>query len=100
MDGDGVQATENDQYTTPIVDTSTPGSVTMIGGRLMGPGAATDGLTGNVLLGWIDFSTVGNGSTYLQVSLAKEHPNHPDDTFDNFVTPPAPSKILLVCLPI
>lgn len=86
MDGDGNPATEDDQYVTPAVDTSTPGSVTMKGGRLIGPGTTTDGLNGTVLLGWIDFNTVGNGSTSLNVALAEIHPNDPDDTFDNFVT--------------
>lgn len=87
MDGDGNESTTDDQYTTPLVEiNNTEGHVILMGGRLMGPGASTAGLTGKVLLGWIDFSTVGNGSTYLNVSLAKEHPNHPVDTFDNFVT--------------
>lgn len=85
MDADGSDATTDDQYTTPAVEIdNTNGTVTMIGGRLMG--SSTVGLSGKVLLGWIVFEAIANGTSNLNVDLAKYHPNDPDDTFDNFVT--------------
>jgi len=85
MDADGDPATEGDQYTTPDVNIDAiNGSVEMLGGRITG--ASTSGMTGSVLLGWIDFLTVGSGSTYLSIDLAKYHPNHPSNTFANFVS--------------
>jgi hypothetical protein len=84
MDGDGISATTGDQYTDPPIQIdNTNGSVTMIGGRLIGP--STTGLSGKVLLGWITFTTVGDGTAALKVDLAKYHPNNPSQTFDNFV---------------
>ncbi len=84
MDADGDALTEDDRYVTPAVEIdNTGGSVTMIGGRVIG--TATTGLSGKVLLGWIDFTAVGNGTANLTVDLAKYHPNDPTDKFDNFV---------------
>lgn len=84
MDGDGISGTPGDQYTDPPIQIdNTNGSVTMIGGRLIGP--STTGLSGKVLLGWINFTAVGDGTAALKVDLAKYHPNHPSQTFDNFV---------------
>jgi hypothetical protein len=78
MDADGSAATTNDQYTTPNVEiNNTTGSVTMIGGRLIGN--ATTGLSGKVLLGHVIFNAIGNGNTNLALSVAKPPP------FDNFV---------------
>ena len=85
MDADGSDATTDDQYTTPAVEIdNTNGTVTMIGGRLMG--SSTAGLSGKVMLGWIVFEAIANGTSNLNVDLAKYHPNDPTDTFDNFVT--------------
>ena len=85
MDADGDPATTGDQYTSPAVDVDhVNGSVTMIGGRLMGSGTA--GLSGKVLLGWIVFKAKINGTHLLNVELAKYHPNDPAETFDNFVS--------------
>lgn len=90
MDADGdLVGTTNDQYRTPAVEIdNTGGSVTMIGGRLIG--TTTTGLSGEVLLGTIVFEGLVNGNSNIEVDLAKYHPNHPTDTFDNFVnlTPP------------
>ena len=84
MDADGDPGTENDQYTLPAVTVDNQaGSVTMIGGRLTG--LTTQGLSGRILLGWIDFKAVATGTSNLSVDLAKYHPQHPDYTFDNFV---------------
>ena len=84
MDGDGNPATTNDQYTTPVIEIdNVNGSVTMIGGRLTGP--STTALSGKVLIGWITFTAKGNGTAALKVDLAKYHPSHPSQTFDNFV---------------
>ena len=88
MDADGDPLTTNDQYATPPVevvndDGSGIGTVTMFGGRLTG--LSTQGLDGKVLLGWIDFETVGIGDSNLNVDLAKYHPEHPAKKFDNFV---------------
>jgi len=84
LDADNDPGTTNDQYTTPPIeivndDGLGQGHVTMIGGRLTG-------LTGaKVLLGWIVFDIIEEGNTNLTVDVAKRHPNHPTDTFDNFV---------------
>jgi hypothetical protein len=84
MDADGSTGTTNDQYTTPNAEIdNTNGSVTMIGGRLIG--VTTTGLSGKVLLGHVVFNAVGNGNSNLALSVAKAPP------FDNFVglgTPP------------
>lgn len=88
MDADGVEAIPPDHYNTPAVEidngdpdpeTGRPGSVTMIGGRLMGTTAA--GLNGKVLLGWIIFEAVGLGTGNLTVNVA-----HTEATYDNFVS--------------
>jgi hypothetical protein len=84
MDSDGDPATTDDQHLMPLVEVdNSAGTVTMMGGRLMG--ASTSGLTGKILLGYIDFVAVGNGSSDLSVDLYSYHPNHPTQTFDNFV---------------
>ena len=84
MDGDGSDGTTDDQHTTPAVEIDNAnGTVTMIGGRLMG--SSTTGLSGKVMLGWIVFEAITNGTSNLNVDLAKYHPSHPTDTFDNFV---------------
>jgi hypothetical protein len=84
MDGDGNPTTTNDQFTTPNIEIDNiNGSVTMIGGRLIGQ--STTGLPGRALLGWITFTAVGDGTAALRVDLAKYHPSHPSQTFDNFV---------------
>ena len=84
MDADGSSATTGDQYRDPAIEIDNAGgSVTMIGGNLNG--TSTAGHTGKVLLGWIVFNVVGNGNSNLSVDLANYHPNHPTDTFDNFV---------------
>jgi hypothetical protein len=78
MDADGNSITTSDQYTTPspVIDNGN-GSVTMIGGRLIG--TSTNGLNGKVLLGWIVFTATNNGKSDIAVSVAKPSP------FDNFV---------------
>lgn len=78
MDADGNSGTDNDQYITPtpVIDNDA-GTVTMIGGRLIG--ANTTGLSGKVLLGWIVFTAIKNGKSNLSVDIAKQAP------FDNFV---------------
>lgn len=84
MDADGDPATTGDQYRTPAVEIdNTNGSVIMIGGNLNGD--ATTGHSGKVLLGWIVFEAIANGNSNLNVDLGKYNPNHPTDTFDNFV---------------
>ena len=94
MDGDADPDSTNDQFTLPIVeivnyiDNNDPaddiGEVTMIGGRLMG--TQTVGLTAEkLLLGWIVFKAIGVGNSPLTIDLAKYHPEHPAQTFDNFV---------------
>ena len=84
MDADGNPATADDQYKNPaiIVDNAS-GFVEIIGGHLTG--AETTGLSGKVLLGWILFEAVANGTSDLHVDRAKYHDNHPAETFDNFV---------------
>ncbi len=85
MDADGSDATTDDQYTTPAVEIDNiNGTVTMIGGRLIG--SSTEGLSGKVLLGLVVFEAIANGTSNLNVDLGKYHPNDPADTFDNFVT--------------
>lgn len=86
MDADGdLVGTTDDQYRTPAVEIdNTGGTVTMIGGRLIG--TSTIGLSGDdVLLGTIVFEGLINGNSDLEVDLGQYHPNHPTDTFDNFV---------------
>lgn len=84
MDADGNPTTTNDQYKLPLVEIDNQGGkVAMMGGRLIGQ--ATTGLSGKVLLGFIDFVAVGNGSSNLNVDLFAYHPNHPTQTFANFV---------------
>lgn len=84
MDVDGNPGTGNDQYTLPAVTIDNQvGNVTMIGGRSIG--GTTQSLSGRVLLGWIDFNAIAIGISSLNVDLAKYHPQHPDQTFDNFV---------------
>jgi hypothetical protein len=84
MDADGDPMTTGDQYTFPIVEIDNEnGTVTMIGGRLMG--SATQGLSGKVFLGEIIFRGISNGVSALNVDLAKYHPNDPAETYDNFV---------------
>jgi hypothetical protein len=84
MDADGDPLTTVDQYTDPAVEIdNTAGSVMMIGGRLTGN--TTTGLSGKVLLGWIVFDAVANGTSNLNVDRAKYHPNHDTQTYDNFV---------------
>jgi len=87
MDADGSSATTNDQYTTPapVIDNDN-GTVTMIGGRLIG--TTTTGLSGEILLGYIVFNAVANGNSNLAVSVAK-----PPD-FDNFVGLPANNPVV------
>jgi hypothetical protein len=82
MDADGNPATTNDQYVTPPVEIdNTNGSVTMIGGRLIGN--STTGLTGQkVLLGWIVFKGVAAGNSNLSVDLGRY--NTSGGTFVNF----------------
>lgn len=87
MDADGDPLTTDDQYTLPLVETGSD-SVTMIGGRLMGPGggskdSAIPYLSGKVLLGWIDFVAIGNGTSNLHVDLGRYNPG--EGTYDNFV---------------
>lgn len=82
MDADGDDATTSDQYFLPPVENDQEnGSVMMFGGRLIG--TSTTGLTGQVILGWIDFDCIGSGNSSLVVDLAKENPN-PGATFVNF----------------
>jgi len=89
MDADGSDSSTDDQYTTPAVEidnTSPSGTVTMIGGRLMGSSTTGLPITGTrVLLGWIVFEAIDYGTSNLNVYLAKYHSNHDTDTFDNFV---------------
>ena len=84
MDADGSSDTDDDQYTTPVVEIDNDnGTVLMIGGRIMGE--ATLGLSGTVPLGEIEFEAIADGDSSVHVDLGKYHPNDPDDTFDNFV---------------
>jgi hypothetical protein len=84
MDADGNLATTDDQYRTPDPEIDNGnGTVTLIGGRLMGEN--TQGLDGRVLLGTITFKGLVNSRTDLKVDLGRYHPNHDTDTFDNFV---------------
>ena len=82
MDADGDYATDVDRYTTPVPVIDPAGSVTMIGGRLIG--SSTTGLSGKVLLGYIKFKAKAIGNSNLAVSVAKAPP------FDNFVGPGTP----------
>jgi hypothetical protein len=84
MDADGDLGTLGDQYRTPDPEIdNVNGTVTLIGGRLIG--TTTEGLDGRVLLGTITFKGLVNSKTDLKVDLGRYHPNHPEDTFDNFV---------------
>lgn len=84
MDADGDPLTTDDQYRTPVVQIDNPnGIVTMIGGNMNG--TSTTGHTGKVLLGSIVFEAIDNGTSNLNVDLAKYHPDHPSNTYDNFV---------------
>ena len=79
MDGDGDLGTTGDQHRTPNIEIdNTAGTVTMIGGRIMG--SSTVGFTGKVLLGYITFDAVANGTSNLNVSLAQA-----SSSFDHFV---------------
>ena len=83
MDADGIEATTSDRYATPAVEIdNTNGSVMMLGGRLIG--STTTGVTGKVLLGWIIFEAIANGTSSINVDRAKYNPN-PQETYDNFV---------------
>jgi len=85
MDEDGNPSTTGDQFANPSVETdNVAGTVIMTGAHLAGP--ATTGLSGKVLLGWVDFRAVGSGSAALNVDLARKHPSDPVNKFDNFVT--------------
>jgi len=84
MDADGDATTTGDQYRTPALEIDNAnGTVIMIGGNLNGD--STTGHSGKVLLGWIVFEAIANGNSNLSVDLGKYNPNHPTDTFDNFV---------------
>ncbi len=84
MDADGNPSTTDDQHNRPFVEVdNSTGSVAMMGGRLIGQ--TTAGLSGKVLLGFIDLIAVGNGSSHLNVDRFAYHPNHPTQTFNNFV---------------
>lgn len=84
MDADGNPAATEDQHTKPYVDiNNSAGSIAMMGGRLIGN--TTTGLSGKVLLGYVDFVAVANGSSDLVVDRFAYHPEHPSKTFDNFV---------------
>ncbi len=85
MDADGDPATTDDQYNNPAVEIdNTSGTVTMIGGHLTG--SSTAGLNGKILLGWIVFEAIANGTSNLHVDLAKYgHDGPSNKTFDNFV---------------
>lgn len=85
MDSDGNSATAEDQFTNPSVEiNNAAGTVVMVGAHMAGPTSV--GLSGKVLLGWIDFIAVGSGTTALNVDLARRHPSDPAEKFDNFVT--------------
>jgi hypothetical protein len=86
MDADGDPLTPTDQYTDPPVEIdNVSGTVMIIGGRLVGNDPSNSGLSDKVLLGSIVFTAIANGTSNLNVDLAKYHSNHPTDTFDNFV---------------
>lgn len=76
-------------YNTPAVELdNVGGTVTMIGGHLYENrqiGISTQGLSGKVLLGWIDFRANALGTSDIYIDLAKYHPQHPAKRFDNFV---------------
>ncbi len=102
MDGDGVDTQpppDPNRYITPLVEIDNDGgSVTMIGGRFIGPtGASTTGLSGKVLLGWIVFKAKTNGTSNLNVDLAKYNRIRLSKTFNNFVkldgTPDEPTNV-------
>ncbi len=84
MDGDGDPLTTGDQYNNPAVEIdNTAGTVTMIGGHLVGD--TNSELSGKILLGWIVFEAKANGDSNINIDLGKYHPSHPTETFDNFV---------------
>ncbi len=84
MDADGDASTTDDQYRPTNVEVdNTNGTVTMLGGNING--TSTTGFSGKVLLGWIVFHASTLGSSDIAVDLAKYHPNHPTQTFSNFV---------------
>lgn len=84
MDADGDLGSLGDQYRTPDPEIdNTNGMVRLIGGRLIG--TTTEGLDGGVLLGTVTFKSLANGNSDLTADLGRYHPNHPTDTFDNFV---------------
>ncbi len=75
---------EGGEYRTPDVEIdNAAGTVTMIGGNING--TSTTGHSGKVFLGWIVFEAIAEGNSDLNIDLAKYHPNHDTDTFDNFV---------------
>jgi hypothetical protein len=81
MDADGDCGTTDDQYTTPDVEVdNTAGTVTMIGGRLMGD--ATDGLDDPVI-GWITFTVIGADGDSSDLSVDFAHPS--STTYEHFV---------------
>jgi len=83
-DADGNPATTEDQHTKPDVEVdNSTGSIAMMGGRLIGN--TTTGLSGKVLLGYVDFVAVANGRSDLVVDRFAYHPEQPTKTFDNFV---------------
>lgn len=85
LDPDGDPGTTADQISEPAVKIdNTAGTVTMVGGRMMG--STTTGLSGKVLLGSITFEGLQIGSSNIHVDLANYHPEHPAKTFANFVT--------------
>jgi hypothetical protein len=90
LDGDGDPGTPDDQYNTPLVEFENEdtngdgidGYVRMFGGRM-------SGLSGDRLLGWIDFEVLvneqwTNGNTNLYFDVYAENLNE-GKTFDNFV---------------
>ena len=81
MDADGSDATTDDQYDTPLVVVdNTAGTVTMIGGRLMG--TSTDGLD-NPVIGWITFTVVGSDGDSSNLSVGLAHAGSAD--YQHFV---------------
>jgi len=85
VEEDGASSSFN---TPPVEWDNTEGTVTMVGGHVYQnrqTAHATQGLSGKVLLGWIDFRGKAVGISHLHVDLAKYHPRHPEERFDNFV---------------
>jgi len=83
---DGTTLSHN---TPPVQWDNTAGTVTLIGGHSyenMQTGVSTSGLSGKVLLGWIDFRAKADGQSNISVDLARYHPLHPTKTFANFVS--------------